>query len=392
MTATDRRARLAAAFDSMAAGDAAAFLAMIAPEVAYRVIGTTQFSGLFQGKDVVLEQLFAPLTAALTGPLRLEPEQMIADDAHVVVQAHGHAALRSGARYDNTYCFVFRFDREQIVAITEYLDTALVTRAFGVPDTRGELLRRMDLNMWAMFAEMTRLCRGGALRQTARYTLCYSPRGTPFHNMVMVEDGAAVDEVLAAAADFFGASSRIYSVWTREHADEAFETTLRQRGFSERLRMPGMALLADPGTRCAPPGLEVRPVTEERTRHDFQAVCAAAYATYGSPPDYTRDAFATLDSLCAPHIQGFVGYAADTPAATAALYLTHGVAGIAWVGTMPEYRNRGFGEAVTWATVREGLRRGACFANLQASPMGRPIYERMGFVTPTSYRVLVPQR
>jgi predicted acetyltransferase len=74
------------------------------------------------------------------------------------------------------------------------------------------------------------------------------------------------------------------------------------------------------------------------------------------------------------------------------VYLTHGVAGIAWVGTIPECRNRGFGEAVTWAAVREGLRRGACFANLQASPMGRPIYERMGFITPTSYRVMVARR
>src|SRR5512139_4065025 len=78
----------------------------------------------------------------------------------------------------------------------------------AMPGTRQELLRRMDLNMWAIFAEMTRLCRGGSVRQTATYTLCHSPRGTPFHNMVMVGDGAGVDEVLTAAADFFGASSR----------------------------------------------------------------------------------------------------------------------------------------------------------------------------------------
>ena len=32
--------------------------------------------------------------------------------------------------------------------------------------------------------------------------------------------------------------------------------------------------------------------------------------------------------------------------------------------------------------------RGASLASLQASPMGRPIYERMGFITPTEYRVL----
>ncbi len=46
-------------------------------------------------------------------------------------------------------------------------------------------------------------------------------------------------------------------------------------------------------------------------------------------------------------------------------------------------------EAVTWAALREGFRRGGAFANLQASPMGRPIYERMGFITLTEYRVLI---
>ena len=51
-------------------------------------------------------------------------------------------------------------------------------------------------------------------------------------------------------------------------------------------------------------------------------------------------------------------------------------------------RRHGDAEAVTWAAIREGFRRGAAFANLQASPMGRPIYERMGFITPTEYRVL----
>ena len=73
--------------------------------------------------------------------------------------------------------------------------------------------------------------------------------------------------------------------------------------------------------------------------------------------------------------------------AAAAVYVTHGVAGIGWVGTVPDHRGKGYGEAVTWATIQEGFRRGAAIANLQASSMGRPIYERMGFITATEYRV-----
>ena len=90
-------------------------------------------------------------------------------------------------------------------------------------------------------------------------------------------------------------------------------------------------------------------------------------------------------------MQGFVGYVDGTAVAAAALYLTHGVAGIGWVGCVPSARGRRYAEAVTWRAVREGFRRGASFANLQASPMGRPVYERMGFATPTEYRVLFAQ-
>jgi GNAT superfamily N-acetyltransferase len=66
--------------------------------------------------------------------------------------------------------------------------------------------------------------------------------------------------------------------------------------------------------------------------------------------------------------------------------MAHGVGGIGWVGTLPEEFGRGYGRAVTEAVIAEGFRRGACFMNLQASPMGEPMYRRMGFTTPTHYR------
>jgi uncharacterized protein len=389
MTAAEQKNRVHRAYADLAQGNPATLLELMAPDVVYTLIGTTAFSRTMRGRDAVVQQLWLPLSEALATPLALDIDCLIVDGERMVVQGRGHARLKSGAPYNNTYCFVNRFAGEHIVEVTEYLDTALVNRAFAVPADRAELLRRMDLNMWEMFRDTVRLGRGGELLDTPHFYMGASPRGTAFHNMVMVRDAVDADTIFAAARSFYLQRGMPFSIWTRDHADAALATELRRRGFNEFINMPGMALLGDPGTQCGPAGLEIRAVTGDQGRRDFLHISAEAYATYGAPHEYAEDAFVSLESVCAPHVQGLVGYVDGKPVAAAAVYVTHGVAGIGWVGTVPEQRGHGFAEAVTWAAIREGFRRGGAFANLQASPMGRPIYERMGFITPTVYRVFV---
>lgn len=243
--------------------------------------------------------------------------------------------------------------------------------------------------MWEMYREGARLVRGGKLLETEALTLTGSPHGAFFNNLGFVRAPIAPDAVLDAVARFYGAHGWPFALMTRAHADGALETGLLARGFGVLVTEPGMTLDADPGPRPLPAGLDVRPTTTDAGRRDYLHVTAAAYATYEQPRAFTADAFAALESVCSPTVQGFVGYVDGAPVAAAALYLTHGVAGIGWVGTVPETRGQGYAEAVTWAAVQEGFRRGAAFANLQASPMGKAVYARMGFATPTEYHLLV---
>lgn len=389
MSAPNNKDRVRRAYEDLNQGNPSSLLELLADDVTYTLIGTTALSRTMHGRDAVVQRLFTPLVASLATPLTFDIQNLIADGDHVVMQGLGHATARSGAPYNNTYCFVFRFRGDHIAAVTEYLDTALVMRAFAVPPERDALLRSMDLNMWEMFREIVRLGRGGELVETPQFCMQFSPHGTPFDNRVMIKDAVDLEVLFVAVRDFYARPGRLFSIWTRAHADGVLEGHLRERGFTDFISMPGMALLGDPGTRCEPPGLKIRAATTDARRRDYLHVTAEAYATYGTPREYVDDAFVSLDSVCAAHIQGFVGYVQDKPVAAAAVYVTHGVAGIGWVGTLPEHRGHGYAEAVTWAAIREGFRRGGAFANLQASPMGRPIYERMGFITPTEYRVLV---
>jgi ribosomal protein S18 acetylase RimI-like enzyme len=60
---------------------------------------------------------------------------------------------------------------------------------------------------------------------------------------------------------------------------------------------------------------------------------------------------------------------------------THRAAGVYWVGTVAGGRQRGLGEHCTRVVTNAAFERGAQVVALEASPMGFPIYERMGFET-----------
>ncbi len=77
-------------------------------------------------------------------------------------------------------------------------------------------------------------------------------------------------------------------------------------------------------------------------------------------------------------IRAFVGLVDGAPVATSIAVRTAATVGIYSVGTAPPARGRGIGTAMTWHLLRDADP-GWRLAVLQASDMGRPVYERMGF-------------
>jgi GNAT superfamily N-acetyltransferase len=65
------------------------------------------------------------------------------------------------------------------------------------------------------------------------------------------------------------------------------------------------------------------------------------------------------------------------PVACAAACTGHGVVDVEAVATLPPFRGRGLGEAVSWAATYADPRLPAV---LLASDPGRPVYERMGYL------------
>jgi hypothetical protein len=255
---------------------------------------------------------------------------------------------------------------------------------------RDTVLALMDLNMVEMYREMARTTPGGWVEERAGLVLCGSPHGSVITNMAMMASPVDAAVVRAETARAFRGAP--FSVWTRTHADLALEADLERTGFCEITRTPGMMFAAGDGaTVPLPAGADIRPVTDEAGLAAYRHIMTEAYAVYSAPPKSISEKFIRLASVVGPTTQAFLACDQGEPVAGAILYLSHGIGGVGWVGTLPAAFRRGFGAAVTWAVVAEGLRRGVPFLNLQASPMGAPVYRRMGFSTPTHYRVFIAQ-
>jgi ketosteroid isomerase-like protein len=131
MGAAENKQFISNMFIELSKGNAEAFLGSIADDVRYTIIGTTKYSGTFNGKQELINKLLGPLTAQLEGGIAVTPDNLIADGDYVAMQAHGKAQSKNGRSYNNTYCHVFRIVNGKVHEVTEYLDTELVTSAFG---------------------------------------------------------------------------------------------------------------------------------------------------------------------------------------------------------------------------------------------------------------------
>jgi ketosteroid isomerase-like protein len=133
MTATHNKQVLQEVFAETAKGNGRPFVAAMAEDVTWTIIGSTQWSKTYHGKKAVLAELLGPLNAQLANGNTITAHRFIAEDDQVVVEARGHNTTKTGKAYQNSYCWVFRLSGGQVVDIVEYTDTALIESALQPP-------------------------------------------------------------------------------------------------------------------------------------------------------------------------------------------------------------------------------------------------------------------
>jgi GNAT superfamily N-acetyltransferase len=196
--------------------------------------------------------------------------------------------------------------------------------------------------------------------------------------------------VVRACETFFGARGHGYGIFTREHLDAALDGALAAAGYQLAIELPVMVVDEPPSEEPISDAVTIGRVETTDDRVDWITANLTGFCHDDDDRAAVRSAFDDDRSLVGGRVAGFVARDAGRPVAASMVCVSEGIAIVGWVGTVPEHRRRGIGAAVTRAATIAGFELGARAVALQASPMGHPVYARMGFRTVGRYRVWTP--
>jgi ribosomal protein S18 acetylase RimI-like enzyme len=149
-----------------------------------------------------------------------------------------------------------------------------------------------------------------------------------------------------------------------------------RHGLTEFTREPLMVRRPEQGLPTEPviDSLRIRPVSVG----ELGLYAGAAAEGFEAPPE----TFEVLTVPAAGKMDGITYYLAEldgVPVGTGMTAVSGDLTGIFMITTLPRYRRRGYGRAVTMEMVRAGFAAGAATAYLGATEMGEPVYESAGF-------------
>ncbi len=235
------------------------------------------------------------------------------------------------------------------------------------------------LGIWAAAAEE------GQLEQEDGCTLvrCAAPLSS-FNQILVIRRPTDVAAVVARATQYFRGVGGRFRLRIRDDVEPIQDEPFLAARLVRCGGIPSLSAQAIAARTAAP--IDIRAVTDEETLAHHVDVVASSFEWWR--PELARVFRSSL--LEAPGWRAYVGYLHDRPVTTAQLVVADDVAGLYYVGSVEDARGRGYGEAITRHAMAAAESLGCSTTTLQASPMGLPIYERIGFARASYYRTFVP--
>lgn len=168
------------------------------------------------------------------------------------------------------------------------------------------------------------------------------------------------------------------NLWLSLEGDPDLVAAAEAAGMTHGIELEDMATTTSPALPAPEAGVELVPVRDPQTAEAFGDVHRALRIEAEQDPESVRH-FGSQAVLLDPRLYGVVAYVDGAPAACAMAFRHEETAGLFWVATRTEARNRGLGALVSAACVRAAFQDGAESVTLTATALGAPVYRRLGF-------------
>ena len=195
-----------------------------------------------------------------------------------------------------------------------------------------------------------------------------APERSFFNSVVYVSPGDVLNALDELAVTFESEGVHAWTVWVPEH-DRDVAVVLGRRGHILDADPAAMALELDrfEGQPTPAVAIDFDP--------DIADIARMNDVAYGFDGDFVR----ALGGLPGSTVHRYAAVLDGRPAAGMMTLDVNGDCLIAFVATLPEARGRGLASALMTRSLLDARERGCTTSSLQATKMGQPIYERLGF-------------
>jgi len=233
------------------------------------------------------------------------------------------------------------------------------------------LIRRGQPPAWRLLAEGSS---GGRLWEDGGVQVAIVPVAPDrsVFNSVFYRDSerllGSLDEIARAYRE---AGVRAWTVWVPEgDADTAAALERAGHKLDAEPRDMGMAL-----SELREPDAETDTDVELAEREDYAAMARLNETAYG----YPEGEFRAVAEAPMPGLRIYFASLGGEDVSTLGIWPHDGDAVVIWVATAPEARGRGISTRLLARALADARDQGLSTTTLQATKLGRPIYERLGY-------------
>lgn len=118
-------------FNNLETGKNELFFDQVAENVNWTVMGTHPLARTYHNRDDFISSTFERLNRVLREGVVLKVSNILVQEDTAVVEMESLSTALNGMPFNNTYCWVVKFDDNLIVEVRAYVDSALVQKVIN---------------------------------------------------------------------------------------------------------------------------------------------------------------------------------------------------------------------------------------------------------------------